>query len=745
MIGKTVSHYKITRELGAGGMGVVYEAVDTKLDRTVALKFLPPESTRDPDAKARFVHEAKAASAIDHPNVCNIYEIDETDDGQLFLAMACYEGETLKDRIARGPLPIADALDITRQVAEGLAEAHAREIVHRDIKPANIFITEDGVVKILDFGLAKLAGLTQLTQEGTTLGTAHYMSPEQAGGQEVDHRSDLWCLGVVLYEMVSGRVPFQGDHAQAVAYALLNSDPEPVTGLRTGVPMELERIIGKCLAKDPKERYQSTEELLADLRHLRRKMAPGSTLTMQTMGAKMERRRWPWIAGSLVALVLAVAYGIQNFTSNGNDSPGELPRIAVLPFENLGNPEDEFFSDGITDEINVKLSSINGLRVLARNSTWEYKNTKVPIVQIGKELEVGYILEGTIRWQKQVGGVSTVSIAPKLINAKDGTHLWADTYREYLSDIFAVQGKIATKVSEAMGVELRPQARADLSQILTRSTEAYELYMKGLELGWKTREVEPAKKAVRMYEAAVAIDPEFTKAWSKICRMKAWVYRADKLDPAILADARIAGKKAISLDENDIDVLVGLGFLEYNGNRNFEEALKYFGRVISLAPGVPSAHYGKALVMRRIGMYDLALEGFEAAINLDPRNIAAWLPFAGTANLIRDFEKQQWAAEKMIALQPDFGMSYLHLIDAMISMDGDTLRAAQVLDQAFAGDPSFNVINSGSNICIDRSFYARVGASKYRIMQTQDSPSCPRKKASNKPYPAPAIAPPMKA
>ena len=210
MIGKAVSHYRITRELGAGGMGVVYEAVDTKLDRTVALKFLPPESTRDPDAKARFVHEAKAASAIDHPNVCNIYEIDETEDGQLFLAMACYEGETLKDRIARGPLPIDEALDITRQVAEGLTEAHAREIVHRDIKPANIFITDDGLVKILDFGLAKLAGQTLLTKTGTTLGTAIYMSPEQARGDVTDHRTDLWCLGVVMYEMVTGQVPFQG-------------------------------------------------------------------------------------------------------------------------------------------------------------------------------------------------------------------------------------------------------------------------------------------------------------------------------------------------------------------------------------------------------------------------------------------------------------------------------------------------------------------------------------------------------
>jgi serine/threonine protein kinase len=333
MIGQTISHYKITRELGSGGMGVVYEAVDTKLDRTVALKFLPPESTRDPDAKARFVHEAKAASALDHPNVCTIYEVDETDDGQLFLAMARYEGETLKERIDRGPMPLDDAMDITRQVAEGLTEAHARKIVHRDIKPANIFITEGGMAKILDFGLAKLAGLTQLTQEGSTLGTAHYMSPEQAGGQEVDHRSDLWCLGVVLYEMITGMVPFQGDHAQAVAYAVLNSDPEPVTGLRTGVPMELERIIGKCLAKSPAERYQHADDLLADLRHLQRETSQGLTES-PALGVSRSNwsRRWRLVLGTIAAAVV-VAGGFAGYLRL-KDSP-QSPRSVSATYTQL--------------------------------------------------------------------------------------------------------------------------------------------------------------------------------------------------------------------------------------------------------------------------------------------------------------------------------------------------------------------------------------------------------------------------
>ena len=319
MIGKTVSHYKIIRELGAGGMGVVYEAVDTKLDRTVALKFLPSESTRDPEAKARFVHEAKAASAIDHPNVCNIYEIDETEDGHLFLAMACYEGETLKDRIARGPLPIDDALDITRQVAEGLTKAHERDIVHRDIKPANIFIINDGVVKILDFGLAKLSGLTQLTKTGTTMGTGHYMSPEQASGRETDHRTDLWSLGVLLYEMLTGQVPFPGEHVQAVLYGILNSEPEPVTNLRPGVAIDLEEFLTRCLAKDPDQRFQSGHEILASMgiEGSRRSSNRGITVGISPGRAGREAR---WRLFLAILSILAVSIIVwQVFLPKGDD------------------------------------------------------------------------------------------------------------------------------------------------------------------------------------------------------------------------------------------------------------------------------------------------------------------------------------------------------------------------------------------------------------------------------------------
>ncbi|MCK4835256.1 MAG: serine/threonine protein kinase, partial [Candidatus Aminicenantes bacterium] len=277
MIGQTISHYKILEEIGSGGMGIVYKALDTKLDRTVALKFLPPHLSINKEEKKRFIHEAKAAASLDHPNICAVYEIDETEEGQMFIAMAFYEGKTLNEKIsgvgANGgsPLPLNDAMNITIQIAEGLNKAHQKDIVHRDIKSANIIVTNDGTAKILDFGLAKLRGATKLTKEGTTLGTIAYMSPEQASGDKIDHRSDIWSLGVLLYEMVTGQMPFKGEYEQAIMYAIMNEEPEPITGLRTGVPQELERIVNKTLNRDISARYQNVADMIVDLKNLIKK------------------------------------------------------------------------------------------------------------------------------------------------------------------------------------------------------------------------------------------------------------------------------------------------------------------------------------------------------------------------------------------------------------------------------------------------------------------------------------------
>ena len=319
MIGKTISHYKIIEKLGEGGMGVVYKAEDTKLERTVALKFLPLQAVAGEEEKARFRHEAQAAAALDHPNICTVHEINEA-DGQTFIAMAYVEGQSLYDVVAEGPVPISDALNHAAQIAEGLQAAHEKDIVHRDIKPANILITEKGQVRITDFGLAKLAGRTQLTKEGTSMGTIAYMSPEQTQGIEVDQRTDIWALGAVIYEMIMGQQPFRGDYEQAVTYSIMNEDPEPLTGLRTGVPMELERIVSKCLAKDPSDRYQHVDELIVDLRHLREESAAGQPVSGKLQPKIVTKKIFPTLVPSKV-------FGCSPVCERGN----AMHRVAVVP------------------------------------------------------------------------------------------------------------------------------------------------------------------------------------------------------------------------------------------------------------------------------------------------------------------------------------------------------------------------------------------------------------------------------
>jgi len=306
MIGQTISHYKILSKLGEGGMGVVYKAEDLKLRRFVALKFLPPH-VGDDEAAQRFVNEAHAVSALDHPNICAIHEIDETPDGQMFIVMPCYEGESLQAKIDRGPLKLDEAMDIAIQVATGLSTAHEKGIIHRDVKPGNVFLTTDGLAKIVDFGLAKLATQTRLTQEGATVGTVRYMSPEQARGEEVDRRSDIWSLGVMLYEMLTGRPPFRGEHEPAVVYSIMNDSPEPVTALRTGVPMELERTINKCLAKSPDERYQHTGDLIVDLKRLAKEP---TTALRHGSGRGRAPRHWVPTVLAVVALISVSTYFI---------------------------------------------------------------------------------------------------------------------------------------------------------------------------------------------------------------------------------------------------------------------------------------------------------------------------------------------------------------------------------------------------------------------------------------------------
>ena len=385
MIGETISHYRILEKLGEGGMGVVYKAEDIKLQRTVAIKFLPPDLARDPEARARFIQEAQAASTLDHPNICTIHEINETAEGQIFICMSYYEGVTLKKKIEHEPLTLEEAIGIAECIVRGLVKAHGNSVVHRDIKPANILVTADGQVKILDFGLAKLAGQKRLTRTGTTVGTVAYMSPEQTRGDAITFSTDIWSLGVVLYEMITGRLPFEGEYEQAVIYSIVNEPPRSIRDLRSDVPFELEQVVIKALAKDPDERYVQASDILSDLGSIKR-----------TIESKAEME------------VTA--------------EPEPVPSIAVLPFVNMSpDPENEYFGDGLAEELINALTQLKELHVAARTSAFTFRGRETDIREIGKKLDVSTVLEGSVR---RAG--NRLRIMAQLINIADGYHLWSE-------------------------------------------------------------------------------------------------------------------------------------------------------------------------------------------------------------------------------------------------------------------------------------------------------------------------------
>jgi non-specific serine/threonine protein kinase len=687
MIGRTISHYKILEKLGGGGMGVVYKAQDLKLDRIVALKFLPPDLTRDPEAKARFIHEAKAASALQHDNICTIHDIDEEPDGQLFLSMDFYDGETLKEKIERGPLPIDEAIDLAMQISRGLAKAHEAGMVHRDIKPANIIVTQEGEAKIVDFGLAKLAGQTKLTKAGSTLGTAAYMSPEQARGEESDRRSDIWSLGVVLYEMIAGRPPFKGDYENALMYSILNVEPEPITGLRTGVPMELERIVTKCLKKKAADRYQNLADFLVDLKQVR-KVSEGQSgsaaASLSAAGVPLKSRK-PKVALAIAGCFVIAAFAFASWLLLGkHDSPlaGEKEKsFAVLPFASLGeSQEDKQFADGIHDEILTQFVKIGQLKVLARTSVLQYRDTKKRMNEIGKELGVSYLVEGTV----QRSG-NRILIRAQLIDAQSEQHVWAERYDRPYADIFSIQAEVAKSIASAVGGTLTVSEKEAIEAKPTENMQAYDFFLRGMYYWRSEGSMEANDKAIAMFEKAVELDPRFAKAqaWIAYVHCVNYIPAWDR-SPARREKAKRALEKAIAIDPNLPEVHLATAEYAWLVEADFERAESAFKQALAARPNdaelrVAVAHF----YYRGRGEPDQAIPHATKETELNPYAPQSGDMLSLSWQLMHNWDEAAKWAQFQIAHGPDVGGAYLPKCYVLLFGEGDIKEVRVVYNERF--------------------------------------------------------------
>jgi eukaryotic-like serine/threonine-protein kinase len=706
MIGKTIFHYEIVEKLGEGGMGVVYRALDTKLNRSVALKFLPGNVIFSDTDRKRFVHEAQAASALDHSNICSIYEINETTDGQLFIVMPSYEGMTLNKKIEQGPLPINEAIDIAMQIAEGLQAAHEKGIVHRDIKSSNIIITQRGQVKIMDFGLARGAGMTQVTKAGMTMGTVPYMSPEQAQGEKVDHRTDIWSLGVLLFEMVTTRLPFVSSYTEAIVYSILNEEPEPLTSLRSNVPMELERIVKKTLQKDRKYRYQSVDELIVDLKSIEKEMK--SDRSKDRVPASMNKKSTGALSfriGSGILLGVIVIVSSALFLQK---SPVvEIRSIAVLPLTNLsGDSEQEYFSDGMTEALITDLAGITALRVISRTSMMQYKGISKPLAEIARELDVDAIIEGTV-----MRSGFQVRITAQLIDARTEKHLWAKSYTRDLQDILLLQSEVARAIADEIKITLTPQEQAHLTGVGVRmvNTDAYEAILKGRYF-WNQRNPESLKRAIDFYEQAITIEPEYADAYRGLgsTYMILGVFFANPEENFPKARAYI--EKALQLDGEVLGGHLGLGAYNLMYKWDWPAADRYLSREVELHPAFDHVNNVRGIYLASLGREDEAIVAFQKALRVDPLSLIINADFGNAYYMMRQYDQAILQCQWTIDIDPNFILSYIP-IAAAYAKKGEYEKAISILltAQSRIGESQFE----GPSILLAELayVYAKSGAS----------------------------------
>ncbi|HXI89815.1 MAG TPA: protein kinase, partial [Blastocatellia bacterium] len=643
MISEIVSHYRIQKKLGAGGMGEVYLAEDMRLGRQVALKFLPASYQYDSERRTRFLKEARAASALRSPNIAAIYDIGEH-DGAMFIAMEYVEGEVLSQRIDRRTLPTSDVIDIAMQIADALDEAHTLGILHRDVKSSNLIVTERGMVKMLDFGLAKMiqvgnsldsedptVALGEQTAVGIVLGTVSYMSPEQALGHDLDQRSDIFSHGVVIYEMLTGRLPFEGASATEIIDGIVHKEHPAIARFNYDVPPELERIVRKCMEKDRERRYHSCRELSIDLRNLQRD-------------------------SDTIAVTNAAAFRKTQSPRRGR-SRKSIDSLAILPLINAGgDPDTEYLSDGITESIINNLSQLPRLRVMARSTVFRYKGREVDPQRIGQELGVRAALSGRVL---QRGNL--LIIKAELVDTEDGSHLWGEQYNRKLSDIFVIEDEISREISDKLRLKLSGAEKKQLTKRYTENTDAYHFYLKG-RFYWNKRTPEGLKKGIEYFQQAIDSDPGYALAYSGLADSYNILVSYSALAPhEAFPKAKAAAARALEIDGTLAEAHTSLAFVTFGYDWDWAEAERGFKQAIRFNPGYPFAHNFYAVLLAALGRFDEAFVQISNAHDLDPLSLPINTNLGWLLYLARRYDEAIQHYLKTIDLDDGFPLAHRRL------------------------------------------------------------------------------------